>query len=153
VSKLATQWMFLEKSTDCPAQLSRAVAVHNAQLAEVGGHCLIEEFLEPCQRFVNGVADDVELGQGAGSRLKIDIDPDSVGRVPRSGARGGPGKPEIPQCSPGGASPAHINLGMFPVQLDDDAFESERANRHARSHSISPSSRSRPAAVPRPRPP
>jgi hypothetical protein len=50
-----------------------------------------------------------------------------VGRVPLSEVSSGPGKPEIQKrCFEPLAS--NIHLDMFPVQVDDDAFKTQRAD-------------------------
>src|SRR5688500_2585814 len=63
------QRVALQELGDGAAQLPGAMPVDDAQLADVGDRCLIEELFETADRFVHGVADDVQLGERSGSRL------------------------------------------------------------------------------------
>src|SRR5690349_3569870 len=125
--------MFLQKRADRPAQLSGAVAVDDPQFPEVGGHRFVEELLDASQRFVDGVADDIQLAQRGGSRLQGDVDANG-GSSAACCAAGGRTRPaQIPE---GGAEPlsADIDFRMLPMQFDDDAFEPECPDRNPRSN-------------------
>src|SRR5687768_15410167 len=139
--ELCDQRVFLEERGNRPAKLAGPVSVHDAQLVEIGHRGLVEELFQPRDRFVNGVADHVELGERSLSRLEADIDTYGgsafgrtrptmfirVGRVPRSG----PGDRAKILERGAKALAAHVDLGMLPVHFDHRALETEPCDRYA----------------------
>src|SRR5688572_14566028 len=52
--------MVLQKLRQGAAQLTGAVAVDDAKLAQIGHRSLVEELLEPSERLVHGAADHIQ---------------------------------------------------------------------------------------------
>src|SRR5207344_2992936 len=53
--------MLLEKSRQCPFQLTGAIAMDEPDHALIGHERFVEESLRPGQRFVDGAANDIEI--------------------------------------------------------------------------------------------
>ena len=125
--KLDTNGCARRNSAIDRAQLPGAVAVDDPDAPQLRDHRLVEESLDPRQRFVRRAPDHVQLRADTVARLHLHGDA-NLRRCRDGGRRRDHAQIVDPRPHP---FAAHIYLRCAVVHRLDDAFEAERTNRDA----------------------
>ena len=119
------QRMLLQEPGERALQLARPVSVDEPDRPLIGQQRLIEKPFGPRDRFVNGAADDVQVGRGAVARLQLDAD------ASRSTPLPAPPSTRRSRTAGAHAFAAHVEVGRAVVHGCHDGLQPEAADDHA----------------------